>query len=268
MPESDEKKLQAALKDKSIFRQLATVIRAYDTDSTIYAKNCDDIASWVPVGGTVPIYEGTDDFMQNAVDVHKLANIVKLDEDFVHDAHFDIKGYLTDRLARNFAFAEEDAFVNGTGTDMPTGIIHPDTGAAIAVTVSTITADDVIRLFFSLDREYRQNAVWMMNDATALALRQLKDSAGNYIWRSTDDTIFGKRVVISNYMPSAEAGLVPVIFGDMSYYWIVERKPLSVRPLIEKFATHGQIGYLSYEFLDAKLVRREAVKGIRIGTAG
>ena len=43
------------------------------------------------------------------------------------------------------------------------------------------------------------------------------------------------------------------------------RKTISIRALIEKFAANDQIGYLSMEFLDGKLVRRKAAKAIQIG---
>ena len=52
--------------------------------------------------------------------------------------------------------------------------------------------------------------------------------------------------------------------GDFSYYWIVLRSPVSVRTLKEKFITLDQIGYLAFEFLDAKLIRRKAMKAIQI----
>lgn len=106
--------------------------------------------------------------------------------------------------------------------------------------------------------------MWIMNDETAFSLRTMKDDAGNYLWNHSDNTILGKPVIISNFMPSAEAGSVPVLFGDYSYYWVVCRRPLGIRALYEKFAQFDQIGYLGTEYLDGRLVRREAVKGISI----
>ena len=40
-----------------------------------------------------------------------------------------------------------------------------------------------------------------MNDKTALALRKLKDGDGNYLWNQANDTILGRQVIISEYMP-------------------------------------------------------------------
>ena len=51
-------------------------------------------------------------------------------------------------------------------------------------------------------------------------------------------------------------------------YWIVGRKPVTVRTLLEKFVLYDQIGYLAFEFLDGKLVRNEAIKVIQMADAG
>ena len=267
LPSADDGKLGEAIKRESLFRNMATVVKAYNGGSRIFAKDCDDLAEWVPENGSIPIYDGMDDFTRYAVEAHKLAVFVKLDDDFVHDATFDIEDYLTGRLARNFAKAEDYGFITGTGDHMPTGILDTDGGARVGVTTDAVTFDDIISLYFSLDTEYRKNAVWLMNDETALALRLLKDENGNYLWNQADDTILGKPVVISNDMPSANAGKMPIVFGNFGYYWIIERGPVSVQTLKEKFVTREQIGYLAMEFLDGRLIRREALKALKVNAA-
>ena len=263
-PSGAEDKYSKAIRKESIFRNPATVIHAYGGSSRIFAKDCEDIAAWVPEGGAIPIYDAVNDFTRYPVDMHKLAVFVKLDDDFIRDATFDIEDYLTKRLARCFAKAEDAAFLNGNGLSAPTGILNAETGATVGVTTDALTFDSVIRLFFALDPDYRKNAVWMMNDETALALRLLKDENGNHLWDHANDTILGKPVVIANDMPSVGSGNTPILFGDFSYYWIVCRSPVSVRTLKEKFVTLDQVGYLAMEFMDAKLVRREAVQALQI----
>ena len=95
-----------------------------------------------------------------------------------------------------------------------------------------------------------------------------EDNDGNYLWNQANDTILGKQVIISEYMPDIETGTKPIAFGDFSYYWIVGRKPVTVRTLLEKFVLYDQIGYLAFEFLDGKLVRNEAIKVIQMADAG
>ena len=68
-------------------------------------------------------------------------------------------------------------------------------------------------------------------------------------------------VYICNAMPSTYK---IIAFGDFSYYWIINRMPISVRALTELFTMHHQVGYLAHEYLDAKLIRSEAVKVLHL----
>lgn len=103
-----------------------------------------------------------------------------------------------------------------------------------------------------------------MNDETAFYLRTLKDDDGNYLWNSNNDTIFGKEVITSPYMPSIESGKRPIIIGDLSFYWVIERKPLAIQVLSELYKNQGQVGFIGYERVDGKLIRQEAVKTIKM----
>lgn len=193
---------------------------------------------------------------------------MKFDTDFVEDFSFDFGEYLISRFARNFGRGEDKAFITGTGINEPTGILHESEGAQVGITADTLTYDSVIELFFSVEPEYRKSAAWLVNDKTALALKKLKDADGNYLWNSNNDTILGKPVVISEFMPDAEVGSKPIAFGDFSYYWIVDRSKVSLRTLTEKFDTLDQIGYLAIKYLDGKLIRNEAVKVLTLVTEG
>lgn len=260
LPSHTDSKLLDTIASKSVFHNIATVHKSYDGASKIFAKDCNDISMFIPENGTIPIFDGMSDFTIRSIESHKLAAFIKLDSNFIHDTMFDIESYLVYRLAKNFANGEDKAFITGTGIEEPTGILHETDGAEVALTTASLTYDNVISLYFSLKSEYRKNAVWLMNDETALALRTLKDNNGNYLWRDSDDTILGKKVIISEYMTNEK----PIAFGDFSYYWVVERSPVTIKPIIEKFVLTGQIGYLAFEFIDGKLIRKEAIKVLQI----
>lgn len=106
-----------------------------------------------------------------------------------------------------------------------------------------------------------------MNDKTALFLRTLKDDNGNYLWNTANDTILGRPVQISNAMPDVEDGKKPIAFGDFSYYWIIDRDPISMCVLRELFFVHQQTGYLAAEYLDGRLIRSDAIKVLQIEEA-
>lgn len=264
LPTDSNRKYMDALCKESIFRSLATCVNAPRSDNKLWTSDADEPAQWVTEGGHIDVNENADVFVRHTIMCNKLAMITRIDDDYVHDIDFDVENYLINRLAKRFSKAEENAFINGTGIDMPTGILHETDGAEIGVTATALTYDEIIKLFFSLKAEYRKNGVWLMNDDTALALRTLKDVNGNYIWNQGNDTILGKPVCISEHMPNAESGNKAIVFGDFSYYWIVNRRPLAIRTLAEKYALHHQTGYLAYEFLDGKLIRPEAIKVLKM----
>ena len=99
------------------------------------------------------------------------------------------------------------------------------------------------------------------NVETALILRTLKDKDGNYLWNHSNDTILGKEVIISEYMPTEGT---PVLFGDLSKYLVIDREHLRLRELKELYAMDDRTGYLGFAFLDGRLTKRDAVKILRI----
>lgn len=264
LPAASQKKFRTELEKESLFRKIGTTLHAYRNGSRIFATDGEELSQWVPEGGDIPVYDGIEDFTRYPVESHKLAAMFRMEEDFIRDASFDVESYLIKRLAKNFGKAEEDAFINGTGTSMPTGILAEKKGADTVTITGDLKFDAIHQLYFSVKPEYRLKGYWLMSDETALYLRNLKDDSGNYLWRGAMDTLLGRPVIISQFMPSAEVGKKPIAFGDFSYYWIIPRDTVRIRALKEKFAAFNQIGYLAYEFLDGKLIRPEAVKAIQI----
>lgn len=136
--------------------------------------------------------------------------------------HFNVEKYLTNEFARRFSRAEEQVFINRTGINEPSDLlITAKTGLSID-TADSLSYDDIIALYFATKHEFMKNGVWLMNNNTALTLKTSKDKDGNYLWRPSDDTILSRLVVISPYMPDIAAGSIPVAFGNLSYFWILE----------------------------------------------
>ena len=263
MPDAVNGKYENAIARESIMRRIASVLAQYSGTSHILAATSDDVAEFVPEAGSINVQDVVDDFTKITIGRYKLATLLRLSSSFVSDAAFDLEGYLVKRLAKAFAETEDRAFISGTGENEPVGLLD-DTEGAETIAAAELTFDAVIEHYFWVKPEYRKNGVWLMNDETALALKKLKDDAGNYLWRGSDNTIMGKPVMISEYMPNAEAGNKPILFGDFSYYWIVKRSPVTVKMLRELFALNSQVGYLAFELIDGRLVRREAVKALQI----
>lgn len=72
----------------------------------------------------------------------------------------------------------------------------------------------------------------MMNDETAMLLRESKSSTGLPLLDHNSDSIFSKEILITNEMPS---DATPIAFGDFSQYAILTHVPFTVIVLKDKF---------------------------------
>ena len=97
----------------------------------------------------------------------------------------------------------------------------------------------------------------------------LKDGQSNYIWRpgldiGKPDTILGRPIYTSGYMPRVAAGQKVMLFGDMSYYWIADRASRTFRRLNELYAITDQVGFMTTQRVDGKLILPEAIKYVKL----
>lgn len=265
-PDEFQRTLIEALEEQNIFRRLAKGITTSSGDRKIPVVASKGTASWIEEGAAYP--ESDDTFGQISIGAFKLATMIKVSEELLNDSVFDIASYVAREFARRIGAAEEEAFFTGNGTGKPTGILNATGGATVGVTTAgatAITMDEVMDLFYSLRAPYRRSAVFLMNDSTVKALRKLKNGNGDYLWQpsviaNTPDTILGKPVHTSVYMPAIAAGNKTMLFGDLTYFWVADREGRSFKRLNELYAATGQVGFLASERVDGKLVLAEAVQ--------
>lgn len=266
VPDEFERTLVEALEEENVFRTLAHVIRTSSGDRKIPVVASKGSASWVDEEGA---YQESDDaFSQVSIGAYKLGTMIKVSEELLADSVFDLEAYISKEFARRIGSREEESFFNGDGKGKPLGILAASGGAEVGVTAASataITADEVIDLFYSLKAPYRKNAVWLLNDATVKQIRKLKDSTGQYLWQpslvaGTPDTILGRPVKTSAFMPTAAAGAKTIAFGDFKYYWIADRQGRTFKKLSELFAATGQVGFMGTQRVDGKLILPEAIK--------
>lgn len=266
VPDEFERTLVEALEEENVFRTLAHVIKTSSGDRKIPVVASKGTASWVDEEGAYT--ESDDAFSQVSIGAYKLGTMIKVSEELLADSVFDLEAYISKEFARRIGAREEESFFNGDGKGKPLGILAAKDGAEVGVTAASataITADEVIDLFYSLKAPYRKNAVWVLNDATVKQIRKLKDSTGQYLWQpslvaGTPDTILGRPVKTSAFMPTAAAGAKTIAFGDFKYYWIADRQGRTFKKLSELFAATGQVGFMGTQRVDGKLILPEAIK--------
>ena len=265
-PDEYERTLIQALEEENKLRSLCKVIRTASGDRKIPLVASHGTASWVDEEGVIP--ESDDSFGQITLGAHKVASIIKVSDELLHDSVFDVASYIAREFARRIGAAEEEAFFTGDGTGKPLGILAATGGAQTGVTAASATAitmDEVIDLFYSLRAPYRKRAAFVVNDATDKAIRKLKNGNGDYLWQPSltvgaPDMLLGRPVYTSAYMPTIGAGAKTILFGDLGYYWVADREGRSFKRLNELYAATGQVGFLASERVDGKLILPEAVK--------
>lgn len=78
------------------------------------------------------------------------------------------------------------------------------------------------------------------------------------------DTIMNRPVYIPSYMPTVAASGKSILFGDMSYYWIAGLEGRTFQRLNELYAPTDQVGFLSFERVDGKLILPETAKVLQM----
>lgn len=262
VPDEYDTRLIQKLEENNIVRSLSTIIKT-SGEHKINIASTTPAAAWIEEGGTLTF--GDSKFDQKILDAHKLHVAVKVTEELLYDNAFGLENFLIDSFGKAIGNAEENAFLNGTGTGQPTGIFAT-TGGGTYITAKTKGADAIIELVYNLKRPYRKNASFIMNDKMIATIRTYKDQNGAYMWQPSlvqgePDRLLGFPVYTSQYAPEDS-----IAFGDFSYYNIGDRGVRSFKQLTELFAGNGMIGYVAKERVDGKLVLPEAVQILKVET--
>lgn len=272
VPVEYDNRLIDVLNEENIMRSLATKITT-SGEHKINIAATKPAAAWIEEGGALTFGDAT--FDQIMMDAYKLHVAIKVTEELLYDAAFNLEGYIIDQFGKALANAEEDAFLNGDGKGKPMGVFDTTNGGQYNTTTSTanISADDIINLVYTLKRPYRKSAAFITNDKTLASLRKLKDNNGAYLWQPAltagePDRLFGYAIHTSQFAPEAAAGKPAMAFGDFSYYNIGDRGSRSMQELKELFAGNGMVGYVMKERVDGCLILPEAVQILKMkGTA-
>jgi len=264
VPEEFDTQLIQTLLDYNEIRQYANVITTA-SDRNIPVEASKGVATWTAEEAAYT--ESDAAFGTLVLGAHKLSRIIKVSEELLQDAFFNVEGYLAANFGETFGTAEELAFVAGNGSGKPSGIVYGASAGITASGAAAITSDELIDLYHSLTRPYRANAVFLINDSTAKMVRKLKDSDGQYLWQQglqagQPDLILGRPVVCSEAMPAATTGQRSVIFGDMRNYTIADRTGSVIQRLNELYAANGQIGFRMYKRTEGKVTNSAGLKAL------
>jgi len=202
---------------------------------------------------------------------HEAYALIRAAKSFLEDAGIDIDNWLMGEFSLRFAKLEGTAFVTGNNTGQPEGILtNANVGSSNSGDGNTITADAILDIVYSLPSEYRRAGTFIMNKATALAVRKIKNNQNDYLWQPSyaggqPDTLAGYKVVECPDMPDVANAAYPIVFGDFKRaYTIVDRVDISVQRLVEKYVEYGQIGFYARRRVGGQVTDANAIKKMLI----
>jgi len=212
-----------------------------------------------------------------SIPVHTAMASVPLTNDLLEDSAVDVNGIVTDLFAEAFALGEEQAFVSGTGIGQPMGIFSEigtnGPSSITTINVGAIAGDDLIKVYYALPVQYRQNAKWMLSSPSMQAVELLKDSQNRYLISSLInaslampqfDSIKGKEILIDEFTPTIASNNYPILFGDFQGYLIVDRVGLTVQKLQELYAELNLTLLLGRKRVGGYCIQPWRLRGLKI----
>ncbi|MBX2854634.1 MAG: phage major capsid protein [Rhodobacteraceae bacterium] len=276
--------IASTLRGASSIRALASVAAVDAGAYDVLIDQTEMGAGW-QVEATPTAETSTPGLDRISITLHELSALPKVSQRLLDDSAFDLEAWLAERIAERFARAENAAFVSGDGVNQPRGFLdhtvvneaswswdnigYIPTGVDGAFPASD-PADVLLDLIYNLGAQYRRNAHFLMNSATAGAVRKFKDADGRYLWSEPlvagqPPLLFGYPVVIVEEMPGIASSSLSIAFGDFrAGYTIAERPdlrllrdPYSAKPNVLFYATK-RVGGDVTDFAAIKLLRFSA----------
>lgn len=184
----------------------------------------------------------------------------------INNSQFDIVAFVVDRMAYDISRFIENALLNGSGN--VTGL---STVSNIVTANGTITADDLIKVQGQIKDVFQGNAIWIMNEETRTALRQLKSQTGSYLLTEIYDLaspfknmLLGKPVYVSDNMPTVQAGKIAIYYGDMTGLATKFSEDINIEVLREKYATQHAYGVVGWLEFDSKIEDPQKIAAVKM----
>lgn len=200
-------------------------------------------------------------FGQKTLGAYKYTSkVVLVSYELMQDSAFNMEQFLARKLAERIGRITNTHFTTGDASSKPSGVV---TGAASGKTGATgqttsVTYEDLVDLYHSVNRSYRPGAKFMMADSTYKAIRKLKDSYGQPLWATNvssgaPDTLLGAQIVINDDVAAMAANAKSILFGDFSTYFIRDVQAVELYRISDKYIESGQVGFVAFSRHDGLL---------------
>lgn len=239
--------------------------------------------SWSWDAEAAEVSDDSTTFAQPSIPVYKAAGFVPISIEALEDEQ-----NVTQEVARLLAQGKDDleavAFITGSGSGQPTGIVTALAGTSSEINAATddvFALADVYTIQGALPARYRGNAAWLANNLIYNKIRQFDTSGGGGFWANLNDgrppQLLGRSALEAEAMDGTVtvAGAVSnfvLIFGDFMNYVIADRIGMSVEFIPHLFHTSnnlpkGQRGWYAHYRVGADSVSDGAFRMLDVASA-
>jgi HK97 family phage major capsid protein len=286
VPREIDAEIAALLKAASPIRSIANVVQVGSAGYRKLVTTGGTPSGWAAETDARPA-TGTPTFVEIAPPTGELYANPSASQAMLDDARFDVEGWLAGEIAAEFAKAEGQAFVTGSGVGRPRGFLQAPVAATGDATRSFGTLQYVpsgaagdfganpqerlIDLVQSLRAPYRQGAAFVMNAATVARVRKFKTSDGAFVWAPSlaagqPATLLGYPVVEAEDMPDVAANSLSIAFGNFRLgYLIAERGETQI--LRDPYSMKPFVGFYATKRVGGCVTNSEAIKVMRFSAA-
>ncbi|MEA1079521.1 phage major capsid protein [Marinobacter qingdaonensis] len=189
------------------------------------------------------------------LEVHDCKSLVVIPENSLSDSQYDLAAKLEELFSESVSEEEARAFIAGTGTGEPLGIVSADTKANAVTSLASgslgATDEAVIDLInkavYKLKKKYRRNAKIMCNSNTEAVLAKVRDGNGNKLLTKEAGVSYfdGIEIVTCEDMDDIGASKHPIVVGDLRQFEVYDRSDMTVKRLTGgEYDTSSTVGFL------------------------
>jgi len=247
IPETLRSELLSVSLETAIVRPRARVIPmeslrvpfpAIDSTSNVSSVFGGVVAYWTEEGAALQESEAA--FSRIVLDAKKLTAYTEAPNEMISDSVLSFQAFIDQIFPEALAWYEDEAFLNGTGTGMPLGILNTGNAAAVSVAkesgqpADSIVWENIVKMYARMLPSSLGRAVWIASIDTFPELATMAQSVGtggSAIWLNNGVegppmTILGRPVIFSEKASKiGDAG--DINFVDFGFYLIGDRQVMS-----------------------------------------